>query len=92
MSGKLSICYVVQGNTDISTHSTDSPAEAEEVIMHLLLSQSQIRSIRREGAALTRREFDEVLKKAAERIVFEILRGSLSLDSAEVRARFCLAA
>ncbi|HSI09508.1 MAG: hypothetical protein ACAH89_07155 [Rariglobus sp.] len=94
MLAKFSIDYVLfpQHNKRVSNHPTDDPVEAEEVLMHLLLSQAQIKAIRHDGVALTRHQFDRMLKIAAERIVSELLSESLHIDAEEVKDRFGFAA
>jgi hypothetical protein len=94
MLAKFSIDYVMfpQHNQCVSNHPTDDPVEAEEVLMHLLLSQAQIKAIRHDGVALTRHQFDRMLKIAAERIVSELLIESLHIDAEEVKDRFGFAA
>jgi hypothetical protein len=79
-------------NSIAGRHQTDNPDEVDELLMHLLLTQSRISSIRRDGVILGRREHDAMLKRVARRIVAEIVRGSLQLDPTEIRSRFGLAA
>lgn len=94
MLAKFSIDYVLfpQHNQRVSNHPTDDPVEAEEVLMQLLLSQAQIKAIRHDGVAHTRRQFDRMVKIAAERIVSELLRESLHIDAEEAKDRFGFAA
>jgi hypothetical protein len=94
MLAKFSIDYVVipQHNQRVSSHPTNDPVEAAEVLMHLLLSQAQIKSIRHDGVVLPRPQFDRMLKVAAERIVSELLRESLHIEAEEVKERFGFAA
>lgn len=94
MLAKFSIDYVMfprRGNQQAS-YSTDDPVEAEEVLMSLLRSHARVTSIRHEGVSLTRRQSDQMLKIAAERIVSEMLRESLAIDAEEVKDRFGFAA
>ncbi|MBC7368574.1 MAG: hypothetical protein H7343_17480 [Undibacterium sp.] len=81
-----------QHNTRVFTHFTDDPIEAEEFLMHLLLSRARIKEIRHDGAVLTGHQFDRMLKIAAERIGSAMLRESLTLDASEVKDRFGFAA
>lgn len=94
MIAKFSIDYVMfpRRGSQTSTHSTDDPVEAEEVLMHLLRGHARVLEIRHEGVALTRRQFDHMLKIAGERIVSELLRESLRIDAEEAKDRFGFAA
>ena len=60
--------------------------------MHLLAARCSITTIRHAGTAMTRHEFDRMIKVAAERIASELLRELLALDAAEVKDRFAFAA
>lgn len=94
MLAKFSIDYVMfpRRGTQQASYSTDDPVEAEEVLMSLLRSHARVTSIRHEGVALTRRQSDQMLKIAAERIVSDMLRESLAIDAEEVKDRFGFAA
>jgi len=90
MLKKFAIDYIAfpQHNTRVFTHQTDDPIEAEDFLMHLLTSRTHIKEIRHEGAALTRHQFDRMIKVAAERIASALVREALKLDAAEVKDRF----
>jgi hypothetical protein len=94
MLTKFAIDYIAfpQHSSRVFTHLTDDPIEAEDFLMHLLVAQVRITAIRHEGEAMTRHQFDKMLKVAAERIASALLRESLSLDAAEIKDRFGFAA
>lgn len=94
MLTKFAIDYIMrpQHNARVSTHFTDDPVEAEDFIMHLLLSRARIKEIRHEGAAVTDHAFDRMVKVAAERIIAAMLIESLAINSYDVRSRFGFAA
>lgn len=94
MLSKFSVDYVAlpQHHSRLLTHHTDDPVATEEFLMHLLAAGSRIVEIRHEGAALPPVQRDRMLKIAAERVASELLRDSLGLSAADVRARFGLAA
>jgi hypothetical protein len=60
--------------------------------MDVFVARVRIAAIRHEGAAMTRHQFDNMLKVAAERIASTLLQESLSLDSAAIKDRFGVAA
>ena len=94
MLNKFAIDYVAfphHGSRSF-THLTDDPIEAEDFLMHLLAARAHVTGIRHEGAAMSGRQFDRMLKVAAERIASALLRESLSLDASEVKDRFGFAA
>lgn len=94
MLSKFSVDYVAlpQHHSRTLTHHTDDPVAAEEFLMHLLAARSRILEIRHEGVVLSPAQRDRMLKIAAERIAADMLRDSLGLNAADVRARFGLAA
>jgi hypothetical protein len=94
MLSKFSVDYVAlpQHHSRTLTHHTDDPVAAEEFLMHLLAAHARILEIRHEGTVLSPAQHDRMLKIAAERVASEMLRDSLGLNAADVRARFGLAA
>lgn len=94
MLKKFSIDYVLapEHNTRLSTHRTDDPVEAEEFLMHLLVSGARISAIRHESEELTEHQFDRMIRIAAESLIVRLLARSLGLDSAAIRHRFGFAA
>jgi len=94
MLKKYSIDYVVmpKHNKRVFTHLTDDPVEAEEFLMHLLITSAVIKEIRHEGMALSGHRFDRMIKVAAERVASLLLRESLGLDASEIKDRFGFAA
>lgn len=94
MLSKFSVDYVAlpQHHSRTLTHHTDDPVAAEEFLMHLLAARARILEIRHEGVALPPAQRDRMLKIAAERVASELLRDSLAINAADVRARFGLAA
>jgi hypothetical protein len=94
MLSKFAIDYLSfshHGNRTF-THLTDDPIEAEDFLMQLLAARARITAIRHDGAAMTSKQFDRMLKVASERISSELLRVSLGLDPAEIKDRFGFAA
>jgi hypothetical protein len=91
---KFAIDYIAfpHHNSRVFTHLTDDPIEVEDFLMHLLIARVRITAIRHEGTAMTRHQFDKMLKVAAERIASALRRESLSLDAAEIKDRFGYAA
>lgn len=94
MFPKFSIDYVPlrQHITRAFTHQTDDPVEAEEFLMHLLMTGAKIQEIRHQGEALKGVKFDHMLKIAADRCAADMLRHSLDLDYLSVKDRFGYAA
>lgn len=94
MLSKFSVDYVAlpQHHSRRLTHHTDDPVAAEEFLMHLLAAHAKILEIRHDGVALPVAQRDQMLKIAAQRVASELLRESLGLSAADVRARFGLAA
>jgi hypothetical protein len=94
MLSKFSIKYVAlpQHNDRVLTHHTDDPVEAQEFLMHLLMSGAAIKAIQHDGVELSRPQADRMLKVAAEGLASLVLRKSLGIDGAEVRHRFGFAA
>ena len=90
MLTKFAIDYIMrpQHNARVSTHFTDDPVEAEDFVMHLLLSGARIKEIRHDGATVTDHAFDRMVKVAAERIMAAMLIESLAINSYDVRSRF----
>ena len=94
MLSKFAIDYLSfshHGNRTF-THLTDDPIEAEDFLMQLLAARTRITAIRHDGAAMTAKQFDRMLKVASERISSELLRVSLGLDPSEIKDRFGFAA
>jgi hypothetical protein len=94
MLNKFAIDYVVfpQHNSNVRTHLTDDPIEAEEFLMHLLFAHAEIRAIRHDGAELTGHQFDRMIKIAAERIVSSMVGEALHIDAPAIKSRFGFAA
>jgi hypothetical protein len=94
MISKYAIDYILfpEHNKHHVTHRTDDPVEAEEFLMHLLVSGARIVTIRHEGVELVPHQFDRMVKVAAERLIVRLLRSSLQLDGATVHHRFGFAA
>ncbi len=94
MLSKFAIDYLSfsQHGSRTFTHLTDDPIEAEDFLMQLLAARARITAIRHDGAAMTSKQFDRMLKVASERISSELLRVSLGLDAAEIKDRFGFAA
>jgi hypothetical protein len=94
MLSKFAIDYIVrpQHNARISTHFTDDPIEVEDFLVHLLLARTRIKCIRHDGAELSGHQFDQMLKKAAERLASSLIREAIGIDAAQVKDRFGFAA
>ncbi len=94
MLPKFSIDYLAmpKHNNRAFTHQTDDPVEAEDFLMHLLVSGARIKEIRHDGKVLSGHQFNQMLKVAAERVASLLLRESLALDPSEIKDRFGFAA
>lgn len=94
MLSKFTIEYIVfpEHNHRVSTHRTDDPVEAEDFLMHLLVSGARIKAIRHSGGELSLQQFDRMIKVAGERLLSRLIEKALDIDSAEVKHRFGLAA
>jgi len=94
MLTKFAIDYLVFPHRDKRpfTHYSDDPIEAEDFLMHLLVSRAQIIEIRHSGTVMNGPQFDRLLKVAGERIASALLRESLSLDAVQIKDRFGFAA
>lgn len=94
MQKKFAIDYILfpHHNDRVITHHTDDPVEAEDFLMHLLVSGARISAIRHDGEELSSHQFDHKVKIAAESVMVRLLKESLVLDSAEIRHRFGFAA
>lgn len=90
MLNKLAIEYSDshRSKAAVRTHRTDDPIEAEDFLMQLLACGAKIQTIKHEGIALSRPQFDRMLKVASERLAAQLLRCSLEVDAAEVKHRF----
>lgn len=94
MIKKFEIDYIVfpQHNKHVDTHRTDDPVEAEEYLMHLLVSGARILAIKHEGVVLDTVQSDRLLLVAAQRLATRLLANSLHIDSVSVNHRFGLPA
>ena len=94
MHNKFSIEYAAshRPNSCVRVHRTDDPIEAEDFLMQLLVSGARILTIRHEGIAMERSQFDRMVKIASERLASQLLGISLGLDQAEITHRFGFAA
>ncbi|WP_009965296.1 hypothetical protein [Verrucomicrobium spinosum] len=94
MIKKFEIDYTVfpQHNQHVDTHRTDDPVEAEEYLMHLLVSGARILAIKHEGVNLDTVQSDRLLLVAVQRLATRLLANSLHIDSVTVNHRFGLPA
>lgn len=69
-------------------HQTDDPVAAEQFLSELLERGFKIREIRHDGVALSREEFDHMVKAAAHLLVSQHLCTSLDIKPEEERFRF----
>lgn len=94
MPKKFAISYVLfpHHNDRVLIHRTDDPVEAEDFLMHLLVSGARIHSIEHDAVELAPHQFDRMVRVAAERLMAQLIATSLDLDSAAIRHRFKLAA
>ncbi|HLP00650.1 MAG TPA: hypothetical protein VK178_02560 [Opitutaceae bacterium] len=83
--------FVARRGREFTRHA-GTRAEAETAVMQLLLAGSRILVIRRGGAALPGRDFDQLVKEAAVRCMSGLLLASLALSPVELKTRFDLAA
>ena len=70
------------------TRNAEERAEAERVVMQLLVAGARITAVRCNGRTLAAPQFDRLLKAAAGRVAAGLLQASLSLDAAQVHVRF----
>jgi hypothetical protein len=94
MLKKFAITYVLfpHHNDRALIHRTDDPVEAEDFLMHLLVSGAHIRAISHNAEELPPHQFDRMVRIAAESLVVRLLGESLGLDSVAIRHRFGFAA
>lgn len=94
MLPKYHIEYSIEfGNrTQAQHYQTDDPVAAEEFLSALLERGLKVRAIRHEGVDLPPREFDRMIKNAAESFVAKHIGRSLDLDNEQVHYRFGYAA
>jgi hypothetical protein len=94
MIPKYHIEYAIEfGNRkEPQDYQTDDPVAAEEFLAALLERSLKVRTIKHEGVELPPREFDRMIKKAAESFVAKHIGRSLSLDNEQVHYRFGYAA
>jgi hypothetical protein len=94
MQAKFTIEYTIfpQHNKRVERHFTDDPVEAEDFLMHLLVSGARISAIKHDGIDLDETKSDRMLRVAASRLASQLLENSLHLDAAAVKHRFGLAA
>ena len=90
MLAKYNIEYSVQfrRHAHTSHHLTDDPVGATEFLAELLERGFRIVSIQHEGVALSRAEFDRMVKAAASLFAARHLCQSLGLTAEEERYRF----
>ena len=94
MFKKFSIDYILfpEHNHRMLTHRTEDSVEAEDFLMHLLVSGARIVAIRHDSEELAPHQFDHMVKMAVEGLSCRLLAQSLGIDSATIRHRFGLAA
>jgi len=94
MQAKYAIEYTIfpQHNKRVERHYTDDPVEAEDFLMHLLVSGARIHGIKHEGISLDQAQSDRMLRVAGSRLASQLLENSLQIDAAAARHRFGLAA
>jgi hypothetical protein len=90
MIPKYSIEYRVnfRRNSLPHHHSTDDPVAAEEFLAELLERGYLIDKISHEGLPLEAKEFDRLVKAAAQQITARLLCASLRIKTDEERYRF----
>lgn len=69
-------------------HITDDPIVCEEFLVELLERGFKITSILHDGVALSRKQFDEMIKAAIGVLMSRHLCRSLGIDSVEAHDRF----
>lgn len=90
MLAKYKIDYSVQIRQDAhaSHHLTDDPVGATEFLSELLERGFRVLAIHHDGVALSRPEFDRMLKSAANLLAARRLCQSLGISTEEERYRF----
>ena len=94
MLAKYKIEFVAPFRKGAQTYhyQTDDPVTAEQFLAELLERGFKIREIKHEGVALSQKEFNQMLKTAANILVSQHLCASLDIKPEEERFRFGFAA
>ena len=73
-------------------YGTDDPVACEEFLVAALEGGMKIKAIRHEGVDVSQREFDVLVKNAANTLAAKHVAKSLGLNAEQVHYRFGLAA
>jgi len=94
MIPKYTVEYSIQFRTHapVQHYSTDDPVTCEQFIEELLERQFRIVSIKHEGVALERPDFDRMVKNAASMLASRHICAALHIKPEEERFRFGFAA
>lgn len=94
MLNKYNIEYAVPFRTGALAHhyQTDDPVTAEQFLTELLEYGYKIREIKHEGVALSPKEFNRMVKAAANQLVSKRICAALDIKPEEERFRFGFAA
>lgn len=94
MIPKYAVEYSIQfrGQMPVHHYTTDDPVACEEFIEELLERQFRIVTIKHEGVALERPEFDRMVRNAASMLASRHICASLHIKPEEERFRFGFAA
>jgi hypothetical protein len=90
MIAKYNIEYSLQfrKHAQNSHYLTDDPVAAEEFLLELLERGLQIVGIHHDGVALSQKDADRLIKRAASMLAAKHVRQSLNLNAEEERFRF----
>jgi hypothetical protein len=94
MLSKYNIEYAVPFRTGIlmNHHQTDDPVAAEQFLAELMEHGYKVREIKHEGMTLSPKEFNRMVKSAANMLVSQRICAALDIKPEEERFRFGFAA
>ena len=94
MMAKYNVEYAgpFRKGAQINHYQTDDPVAAEQFLAELLECGFKIREIKHEGVAVSKPDFNRMVKAAANILVSQHLCASLDLKPEEERFRFGFAA
>jgi hypothetical protein len=89
---KIEFSVPFQSHVHRSHHETDDPVACEDFVSQLLEKGFPISEIKHEGVALSRHDFDRMIKAAANLLASRHICASLHIKTEEERFRFGFAA
>lgn len=90
MISKYNIEYSLELRKQFQTfhYQTDDPVEAQEFISEALERRFHIISVHHDGVALTKHEFDKMIKTGAAMVAARLICNSLKINPADEQYRF----